>query len=125
MRHDILHHAVDLFSHYGFAKTNIGDIAECCCMSPGNLYRYFRNKQAIGLAVIASYFEMKQTAMETELMLPGGTAQERIRRFLVTGVGHLAREVEQHPKIVELAEFMCENDEGLAVLGGTSSGSAS
>ena len=28
----------------------------------------------------------------------------------------MAREVDQHPKIVELAEFMMENDEGLAIL---------
>ena len=116
VRAEILQRATELFAHYGFAKTNIGDIAEACSMSPGNLYRYFRNKQAIGLAVIEAYFEMEEVLTETELILPDGTAEERIRRFLVTGVAHLAREVEQHPKIVELAEFMCESDEGLEIL---------
>ena len=39
VRHDILLKSLELFGHYGFAKTNIGDIADCCGMSPGNLYR--------------------------------------------------------------------------------------
>ena len=88
VRLDILNHAAELFTHYGFGKTNIGDIANCCCMSPGNLYRYYRNKQAIGLAVIASFFEMNETAMETELILPGGSTEDRVTRFVVTGIGH-------------------------------------
>jgi len=84
--------------------------------SPGNIYRFYRNKQAIGVAVVAGYFEMIEAAMDTELMLPEGTAEERIRRFLVTGIGHLVREIEQIPKIVEMADFMCENEDGRAVL---------
>ena len=36
-RAEICRHALDLFSHYGFQKTNIGDIATRCEMSPGNL----------------------------------------------------------------------------------------
>ena len=51
-RYEILRHAEDLFGHYGFSKTNMADIAERAKMSPGNLYRYYRNKQAIGLAVV-------------------------------------------------------------------------
>ena len=117
VRHDILLNALALFAHYGFAKTNIGDIAERCGMSPGNLYRYYRNKQAIGLAVIESFFEMKQTEMDTVLMLPVGTTEERIRRFLVSGTVCMKREIEQTPKIVELAEFLMEDEQGLELLG--------
>ena len=117
VRHEILHQAGELFSHYGFAKTNIGDIAQCCCMSPGNIYRYFKNKQAIGLAVVEEYFHMAQAAMETELMLPSTSAEDRIRRFLTAGIGVMANSVVQHPKIVELAEFLMENERGLELLG--------
>ena len=118
VRNQIVDQSCELFSHYGFAKTNIGDIAECCCMSPGNIYRYFRNKQAIGLAVVASYFQMVQTTMGTELILPSTSAEERIRRFLTAGIGAMAREVQEHPKIVELAEFLMADEEGLELLGG-------
>ena len=117
VRHQIVHHASELFTHYGFSKTNIGDIAGCCAMSPGNIYRYFKNKQAIGLAVVEAYFQMAQTAMETQLMLPGGGAEDRIRRFLTAGIGAMAQEVQHHPKIVELAEFLMEDEQGLELLG--------
>ena len=116
VRLEIQRHAQDLFHHYGFWKTNIGDIAERCGMSPGNLYRYYRNKQAIGLAVIETYFAMVETSMETELMLPGGTAEDRIKRFLEAGIRHMVDELERSPKIVELAEFLCEDEQGIEVL---------
>lgn len=118
VRNQIVDQSCELFSHYGFAKTNIGDIAECCAMSPGNIYRYFRNKQAIGLSVVAAYFKMVQTIMGTELMLPSASSEERIRRFLTAGIGAMAREVQEHPKIVELAEFLMADEQGLELLGG-------
>ena len=116
VREEILRHARDLFSHYGFNKTNIGDIAKCCGMSAGNLYRYYRNKQAIGLAAVQQYFNSAEMAMATELEIPGGTAEARIRRFLSTGVRHIAEELERNPKIVELAEFLCEDAQGQEIL---------
>ena len=33
-RAEILHHAEELFTHYGFWKTNVGDIATCCGTPP-------------------------------------------------------------------------------------------
>ena len=115
-RVEILRHASELFTHYGFWKTNVGDIATRCGMSPGNLYRYYRNKQAIGLAVVEKFFEMSQTAMETGLILPTGTPESRIRMLIETGVGHLVNEMQQNPKIVELADFLCSDEEGIALL---------
>ena len=111
-RHEILRAAEGLFGHYGFSKTNISDIAKECGMSPANLYRYFRNKAAIGLAVVGGYFDMAEAAMEAELMLPKGGAEERVRNMMLIGVGHLVREMEVNPKIVELAEFICSDAEG-------------
>lgn len=117
MREEILRHAHDLFAHYGFNKTNIGDIAKCCGMSPGNLYRYYRNKQAIGLAAVQQYFDQAEAAMETALLIADGSAEERIRRLLTTGIQHIVDELHRNPKIVELAEFLCEDAQGLEILG--------
>ncbi|MEM1297777.1 MAG: TetR/AcrR family transcriptional regulator [Pseudomonadota bacterium] len=116
VREEILRHARELFCHYGFNKTNIGDIAKCCGMSAGNLYRYYRNKQAIGLAAVAQYFAQAEAAMEAEFVIPGGSAEERIRRFLDTGIRHIVEELDRNPKIVELAEFLCEDEQGLELL---------
>ena len=115
-RTEILCRAQELFTHYGFSKTNVGDIAAACSMSPGNLYRYYRNKQAIGLAVVTKYFAMSEAAMETGLMLPVGTPESRIRALIETGVGHLVDEMRKSPKIVELADFLCTEEEGVALL---------
>ena len=115
-RQEILRHAHELFCHYGFNKTNIGDIAKRCGMSPGNLYRYYRNKQAIGLAAVQQYFDLAEAAMGGAIRQGEGAAEERIRCFLDTGIRHIVEELERNPKIVELAEFLCEDEEGLALL---------
>lgn len=115
-RAEILHHAHDLFAHYGYWKTNIGDIAERSGMSPGNLYRYYRNKQAIGLASVAQYFQQVEAAMLATLADRSDPAEARIRAALRTCVEHLVVEFERNPKLVELAEFLCGDDEGLKIL---------
>ncbi len=115
-RRQILRHAEELFAHYGYAKTNIGDIAARAGMSPGNLYRYFENKRAIGLAVCEAYFKMSEAEMATALMTSGDRAEARIRAFITTGVGALVREMRQNPKIVELAEIVCEGTEDGALI---------
>lgn len=116
VREEILHHARELFIHYGFNKTNIGDIAKRCGMSAGNLYRYYRNKQAIGLAAVGQYFAQAELAMAAELQIEAGPAEARIRRFLTTGIRHIVEELERNPKIVELAEFLCEDAQGQELL---------
>lgn len=116
-RGEILRHAEELFAHYGYAKTNIGDIAGRASMSPGNLYRYFENKRAIGLAVCAAYFKASEAEMQAALDAAEGGAEARIRALITTGVGMLVREMRQNPKLVELAEIVCEDaDDGELVI---------
>lgn len=110
-------HATELFAHYGFQKTNIGDIAKSCDMSPGNLYRFYRNKQAIGLAVVRTYFDLVEAAMDTTLLTGPKDHAARIQAFLEVGVQHLVDELERNPKIVELAEFLCSDEQGWMLLG--------
>lgn len=115
-RAEICRHAFDLFLHYGFQKTNIGDIAERCEMSPANLYRFFKNKQAIGIAVVRGHFDLTEIAMDLALAEAGDDPETRIRAFLDVGIKYISDELERAPKIVELAEFLCEDEDGLAML---------
>ena len=112
----ILCRASELFAHYGFWKTNIGDIAEACGMSSGNLYRYFRNKQAIGLATVEEHFRCEQVALAAVSASDEADAETRIRTWIETGIRHLVDELARTPKIVELAEFLCADDDGVRVL---------
>ncbi|MDX1581758.1 MAG: helix-turn-helix domain-containing protein, partial [Alphaproteobacteria bacterium] len=51
-REQIIESAAERFQKYGYGKTNVAEIAADCCMSPGNLYRYFRNKADIAEAIM-------------------------------------------------------------------------
>jgi AcrR family transcriptional regulator len=47
----ILDCAERLFRHYGYAKTNVADIAKDLGMSPANIYRFFASKTEIHQAI--------------------------------------------------------------------------
>jgi len=50
MMEQILDAAEQRFAHYGYGKTTMAEIARDVGMSVGNLYRFFKNKEAIALA---------------------------------------------------------------------------
>jgi len=114
-RYEILRHAEDLFGHYGFSKTNMADIAERAKMSPGNLYRYYRNKQAIGLAVVEAFFRQSEAAME-KAVIGIDDPEVRIRAMITAGVRSLVGEMALNPKLMELVEFLMNEDEAWAEL---------
>ncbi len=107
---------MELFAHYGYNKTNIGDIANSCGMSPGNLYRYFRNKQSIGLFVVAEHFREEEGMVHCAQQLDGD-AEARVRAVITSCVMHTVGKLRESPKIVELAEMICETEEGIAMVG--------
>ena len=114
-RYEILRHAEDLFGHYGFKKTSMADIAERAKMSPGNLYRYFRNKQAIGLAVVEMFFRQSEAAMEVALTQVE-EPETKIRMLLTTGCRLIVGEMARNPKLMELVEWLTEEDAAWAAL---------
>ncbi|MEM7270521.1 MAG: TetR/AcrR family transcriptional regulator [Pseudomonadota bacterium] len=109
-RYEILRHAEDLFGHYGFSKTTMADIAGRCGMSTGNLYRYYRNKQAIGIAVVEQFFRQAEAAMEASVT--GMTDPEtRIRAVLSASLKQMMGEMSRNPKLMELVEWLHIEDE--------------
>lgn len=102
----ILDSAVELFSHFGYSKTNIGDIAESVGMSSGNLYRYFRNKQAIGEAVVQDYLDADEAAMATAILDPALDCDGRLRRFVRYSIDGIIRKLREVPKMVELSDMV-------------------
>ena len=114
-RCQILRHAVDLFSHYGYRKTNIGDIAKACCMSPGNLYRHFRNKQAIGEEAVREYMANEEAEMAAIVADKNLDYETRLRKFHHRSVDSLIAELRCNPKMVELAEMIVQGNSGILV----------
>ncbi|MEM8791550.1 MAG: TetR/AcrR family transcriptional regulator [Pseudomonadota bacterium] len=104
--------AETLFGHYGFSKTSVGDIAKACSMSTGNIYRFFRSKQAIGIAVVHNYFEHQAQRMLEARAETVGNAADRLRATITAGVAYLVDTMDGNPRIFELAEFVIEDSEG-------------
>ena len=109
----ILRHATDLFAHYGYAKTNIGDIAKACCMSPGNLYRYYRNKQAIGEEAVRGYMAREEADLSKIVADESVHFETRLRKFYQHAVSGLMEELRCNPKMVELAIMIIDGNSGI------------
>ncbi len=108
-----MHHAVELFSHYGYSKTNIGDIAKACNMSAGNLYRYFKNKQGIGEAVVQDYMNTVEASINVEMADSALGWEDRLRQLIILSVESLICQYRQTPRMVELSDMICEGNSGI------------
>jgi len=86
----ILNAAEARFADYGYNKTTMAEIAADCDMSVGNLYRHFKNKEAIAVASmqrqLQTKFEAGMTAAADE-----EDALDAVSAFLLTRLrlGHM------------------------------------
>jgi len=108
----ILKHAVKLFHHYGYNKTNIGDIAKACSMSPGNIYRFFSNKQELGLAAVAIHFAKIEELMRHHAADSNKTASEKLEAAITSCVEFTLNEMQENPKLIEIADIVCNHHDG-------------
>ncbi|PLU51516.1 TetR family transcriptional regulator [Sinorhizobium medicae] len=76
----ILDAAERLFRHYGYAKTNVADIARELDMSPANIYRFFASKTEIHQALCARMLGASYQQAHDIAYLPL-SASERLRRY--------------------------------------------
>lgn len=106
--------AAELFATKGYAKTSVGDIAGAVGMSPANLYRYHRNKQAIGMAVVEAFMSEALHLRETALAAPVERVEDRLRGFLAATAMFTVTHLRRAPKLVELANMVFETPEGRA-----------
>lgn len=101
-----------LFERYGYAKTTTSDIAAACRMSPGNLYRHYRNKQAIGRAVVDEFVEEHAAAMAAALAAAAPSVEARLRALVTANVMYVVRKLSEAPRLIDLAEMIFETEEG-------------
>lgn len=104
--------ARDLFAAYGYAKTNVGDIARRVGMSPANLYRHFRNKRAIGQAVVDAYVAEEAQVVAQALADAGPSAEARLRAHITAATMFTIQHLRQTPALVELAEMVFDDEDG-------------
>ncbi|MFQ5544163.1 MAG: TetR/AcrR family transcriptional regulator, partial [Nitrospiria bacterium] len=71
------------FRRYGFSKTTVAEIAKDCRMSSANVYRYFENKEKIGVEITLRCFRNIERLGREVLQREGLTAAERLEVFFL------------------------------------------
>ena len=83
VRDQILEAAQEHFSHYGFDKTTVSDLAKAIGFSKAYIYKFFDSKQAIGEAICAKTLSALVAAVE-EAVAGASTPTEKFRRMFKT-----------------------------------------
>ena len=82
-RREILAAALDLFSHKGFDRTSMAEIAERAEFAVGTLYKFFKDKKALYRALILDTVQEFAQAL-TAALKTRGTELERLERYIET-----------------------------------------
>ena len=77
VRDQIVDAAKKRFSHFGYAKTTMAEVAGDCAKSPGNLYRFFPGKLDIAEAIATEDYSKHLEHLRKLAVQPGKTGQER------------------------------------------------
>ena len=78
----ILDSGEKLFRHYGYAKTNVADIAKDLGMSPANIYRFFASKVEIHQAICARLLSTVRQLAELILSQEDVSVEDRLRQWI-------------------------------------------
>src|SRR5574343_1901056 len=80
VREQIVEAAGEHFSHYGYDKTTVSDLAKAIGFSKAYIYKFFDSKQAIGEAICAQTLS-KIIAAVDEAVAGASTPTEKFRRL--------------------------------------------
>ena len=106
IRHKIVEAARKRFTHYGYSKTTMAEVASDCNMSPGNLYRYFPGKldiaEEIGRETSAEL--RRQVAEAVAAAGPGAAA--KLRAYFISMLELTFGQVQYNEKVHEIVLLM-------------------
>jgi AcrR family transcriptional regulator len=105
----ILEAAERLFRHYGYAKTNVADIARDLGMSPANIYRFFASKTEIHQAICGRMLAGSYQQAYEISRLPVSAA-DRLRRYLQAEHQLILTAMLDHEKVHEMVIVAIERD---------------
>ena len=80
VRTQIVEAATEHFSHFGYEKTTVSDLAKAIGFSKAYIYKFFGSKQAIGEVICSDRLNMITKAVG-EAISTAPTASERLRRM--------------------------------------------
>ncbi len=106
-RETILKAAEARFTHYGYGKTTIAEIASDCDMSVGNIYRFFENKEAIAMAGVEIKMAEKAEVCESAPD-PKASAFERLRQYMLARLRYTYQMSCNNVHMFELVELITQ-----------------
>lgn len=83
IRDQIIAAADEHFSHYGYGKTTVADLAKAIGFSKAYIYKFFDSKQAIGEAICDKCLNAVATAVIASVS-EGRSASDKLRRLFKT-----------------------------------------
>lgn len=103
IRDQIVVAATEHFSHYGYEKTTVSDLAKAIGFSKAYVYKFFDSKQAIGEMICANC--LKQLEQEIHQAIEGvEQPAERLRRLFKGSTEAHQRLFSQDRKLYEIAQ---------------------
>jgi AcrR family transcriptional regulator len=106
IRDQIIEAADEHFSHYGYGKTTVADLAKTIGFSKAYIYKFFESKQAIGEAICSKCLNQIVTAVH-ESIAEGKSATDRFRRLFKTIIDLTTELCFNDRKIYEIASYSC------------------
>ena len=102
----IAHAARERFTHYGYGKTTMSEIAQDCKMSPGNIYRYFKAKLDIAEEIAAEHSELRLEESRKIVRNPDLGSVERLKAFLFDSLRQTYLVLAEDEKMFEVAQIL-------------------
>jgi AcrR family transcriptional regulator len=90
------------FEQFGFAKTSMQEIAEACDMSAANLYRFYKGKLAIGVAVASQEQTALLTTCDHAIGAAGSEVPARLIALFHANIDATRRQMKRTPQLFEL-----------------------
>lgn len=84
--------AMQCFARNSYANTTMDEIAEECGLSKGSLYRYYKNKKTLFLAILQNYFEGFSGEIDT--LFAEAENQEAKLNILINAMNQVATKPE-------------------------------
>jgi AcrR family transcriptional regulator len=103
VRCQIVEAAKKRFSHFGYAKTTMAEVAADCSMSPGNLYRFFPGKLDIAECIATEDYQRHLASLRQLAMAPDRSARARLRDLLFEELRRTYHKLERDPRAYEMA----------------------
>lgn len=106
IREQIVQAAKKRFSHFGYAKTTMAEVAGDCAMSPGNLYRFFPGKLDIAEEIAREDYTRHLAHLRKLALQPGKKGSERLRDFMFEELRRTYNKLEKDPRALDMARVI-------------------